>query len=444
MYFVRPRMIRIAASVTLFSLLSAGVSANVAQAATVPAIAVKTATAPSPSTDAYNSQVLSLINQKRAAAGVSPVGWNQKIGNVSQDWAVHLGEVTKSSTFDWNSIHRSDAGGSLLPSGATWYREIIAFNGTAQSIVDWWMSSASHKAAMLDPKATDIGIGYVVPTSGPYAGLHMVVSNLAAYPQSSSNTSGTAAAIPASSKVMNTIDTNGKLWAYSTTGSSGLGSRTELGSGWGAAKQILSVDWNQDGILDIVAKWNNGYLTMYQGIGGEDYKSPINIGSGWEPYDLTATKLVKTDKYPGLVARHTTSGNLYYYSNPTGRTVGSRITLGTGGWTTKSEINAVDWDKDGKMDLIARTTSGKILLYRTNGKGSIVKESRPVIGGGGWNQFQSINAVPNFAYPGSEGVLAQTFTGQLRYYPIVKGKFSTYKLVGNFGWSGYKIAKGVI
>ena len=155
--------------------------AHAAGGATPTAVTIQAETASSPADDIYTAQVLNLINQKRAAVGAAPVKWNQQIGNVSQDWAEHLGEATKSSTFDWSKIHRSDAGGSLLPSGATWYRDIIGFNGSAQSIVDWWMGSPSHKAAMLDPKATDIGIGYVVPTSGPYAGWHMVVSNLAAY-----------------------------------------------------------------------------------------------------------------------------------------------------------------------------------------------------------------------------------------------------------------------
>ncbi|XTR53461.1 hypothetical protein ACOM2C_10770 [Pseudarthrobacter sp. So.54] len=61
------------------------------------------------------------------------------------------------------------------------YREIVGFNSTPEQIVAWWMGSPSHKAAMLDSRLTADGIGYVVPTSGPYRGWHLVVSNLAAY-----------------------------------------------------------------------------------------------------------------------------------------------------------------------------------------------------------------------------------------------------------------------
>ena len=100
---------------------------------------------------------------------------------MSQDWAKHLGVATMDPNFDFATIHRPDAGGSLIPANATMYREIVGFNFTPEQIVDWWMNSPSHKDAMLHPVATAVGIGYVVPTSGPYAGWHLVVSNLAAY-----------------------------------------------------------------------------------------------------------------------------------------------------------------------------------------------------------------------------------------------------------------------
>ena len=427
-------------SAILLGTLSFGLLSAPAANATTPAVvSVQAATAPSPSTDPYNAQVLSLINQKRAAVGSAPVKWNQTIGNISQEWSEHLGEATKSSTFDWNKIHRSDAGGSLLPSGATWYREIVGFNGSAQSIVDWWMGSASHKAAMLDPKATDIGIGYVVPTSGPYTGWHMVVSNLAAYPNSTP-----AVPVAPTSLVLKTIDPNGKLWSYNAPGNNSLGGRNEVGAGWGNAKQILSVDWNSDGILDIVARWSSGWVTMYAGIGGDDYRAPVNIGlGGWEDYDITATKLRTTDRYPGLVARNAVTGNLYYYNNTSGGAIGSRTEIGTGGWQVMSEINAMDWDKDGKMDLIVRNPTGKLVLYRTNGAGTILNEARPVVDFG-WEIFESINLVPDFTSKGSVGFMGKTPAGELRYYPIANGKFNSPTIVGLFGWNGYNVANGTV
>lgn len=135
--------------------------------------------------DKFAKQVFDLMNAERRAAGVPTLKWNQKVSDVSQDWANKLKVATADPNFDWNSIHRADGGGSLIPSGAITYAEIIAFNFSPQQVVDWWMDSPSHKSAMLNPKMTDAGIGYVVPTSGPYKGWYLVVSNLAGYPKSS-------------------------------------------------------------------------------------------------------------------------------------------------------------------------------------------------------------------------------------------------------------------
>lgn len=135
----------------------------------------------SDSSDIYAAQVLDLMNAQRRNAGVPALRWNQKVANVSQEWANHLGEATKDPNFDWGTIHRADGGGPAISAGATWYAEIIGFNFTPRNIVDWWMNSPSHRAAMLDGRETDAGVGYVVPASGPYAGWHLVVSNMAGY-----------------------------------------------------------------------------------------------------------------------------------------------------------------------------------------------------------------------------------------------------------------------
>lgn len=108
-----------------------------------------------------------------------------------------------------------------------------------------------------------------------------------------------------------------------------------------------------------------------------------------------------------------------------------------------TEINAIDWDSNGHMDLIVRNPAGQLMLYRTNGAGTILNEARPVVDTG-WGIFASINAVPDFAYPGSAGFLAQTPAGELSYYPIANRKFGTPTIVGLHGWSGYNIATGTL
>lgn len=131
--------------------------------------------------DPWASQTLALINTQRSQRGLAPLQWSQPIADVSQDWASRLGVATASASFDWAKIHRPDAGGSLIPAGASWYREVVVFNFSPQASVNWWMNSPSHRDAIMSPKATHIGIGHVTPQSGPYAGWNQMVANLGSY-----------------------------------------------------------------------------------------------------------------------------------------------------------------------------------------------------------------------------------------------------------------------
>lgn len=437
------------ASIMLAGSLAIGVlSAPAASAAPLSISAAVSSVVPASSySDSFTKQTFDLMNAERAKVGSRPLVYNQQVAEVSQDWAEKLGVATMKSDFDWADIHRKDAGGSLIPSGATMYREIIGFNFTPAQIVDWWMNSPSHKAAMLHASATDAGLGYVVPTSGPYAGWHLVVSNLAGYTTTETQVPSpvptpTLPTVPAAPTrdTLKAIDTAGTLWGYEVPGSPTLSVRERLGSGWHTAKQIISVDWDSDGKLDIVARWGNGYVTMYAGLGNDDYKAPVNIGWGWQNYEITATKLRNTDAYPGLVARDLIGGNLYYYPNANGRTFASRFQIGNG-WGPMSELNALDFDGDKNMDIVARNSVGGLYLYRTNGRGAFISETRKMVGRG-WQKFESITAEPDFDGPGTVG-LVSSVGGRLLYYPIVNGSFKPYKTLGSRGWSGYKVAEGV-
>lgn len=242
---------------------------------------------------------------------------------------------------------------------------------------------------------------------------------------------------------LDAIDTSGTYWSYSAPNNGTLGGRSYIGGGWGNAQQIIKADWNSDGILDIVARWSSGYVTMYAGLGNNSYRAPINIGSGgWQNMDINAVKLKNTDKYPGLVARDTVSGNLYYYPNTTGGAMTAiRTQIGFGGWTPMTEISAMDWDNNGNMDLVVRNSAGELKLYRTDGNGTILNEARQTLDWG-WNVMDHIAIQHGFAGPGTVGIIARSTGGVLYYYPISAGKVQPSKIIGNGGWSGYKIASG--
>ncbi len=140
--------------------------------------------------DPFIAKVLQIANQYRAAHGAPPVFFNEAISSGSQAWAREINDRINRNTLNMAQIHRSDAGLSILPRGQDMYSEIIAINNNPQQIVDWWMGSPAHRAALLNPRATDVGLGQVKTTKSGYGSMTVVVANLAGY-ASSRNLQGT-------------------------------------------------------------------------------------------------------------------------------------------------------------------------------------------------------------------------------------------------------------
>jgi len=69
----------------------------------------------------------------------------------------------------------STIGERIRASGYTpsYYVEIIALF-TPQDAISQWNGEASHRLAMLDPKATEIGIGYAYSANSDYGGYFTV------------------------------------------------------------------------------------------------------------------------------------------------------------------------------------------------------------------------------------------------------------------------------
>ena len=262
--------------------------------------------------------------------------------------------------------------------------------------------------------------------------------------------SATTAPVTSTGKTLEAIDTSAVMWRYSVNDGT-LEGRTQIAQHpfnkdvfTKSTEQFIKTDWDGDGIPDLVTRLDNGYLIMQPGRADNgDYDPYRIIGfGGWENYDINAVKLNKTDKYPGLVARDTASGNLYYYPNTSGGQLSApRTQIGFGGWTPMTEISAMDWDTDGNMDLIVRNPYGDLKLYRTDGAGAILEEARPTVDFG-WDVMDHIAIEHNFAGAGSVGIIARNGNGYLFYYPISNGKVQLATIIGRGGWGGYKIAAG--
>lgn len=230
-------------------------------------------------------------------------------------------------------------------------------------------------------------------------------------------------------------DANGILWNYGTLNPST--GRKQISSVTPASipKDMFVTDWNSDGIYDLVSQRKDGHIELKKGIAGGGFATSI-IGNGWQNYDITVGKWKSADKYPSIIARNNTSGELFNYPNLSGTSLATRTKVGAG-WNGYT-FNLLDWDKDGKNDIIAKNSAGAMKLYRTNGSGEFISETRATIGGG-WNSMNHIKTLNGHNGAGTVGVAARDAEGRLWYYQANNSAWSARKQIGA-GWSAYKIA----
>jgi uncharacterized YkwD family protein/spore coat assembly protein SafA len=120
----------------------------------------------SSSTTAYESEVVRLVNQKRAEHGLKPL---------AQDW--QLSRVARYKSQDMKDLgyfsHTSPTYGSpfdMMKSFGISYRtageNIAKGYSTPEAVVNAWMNSPGHRANILNSTYTHIGVGYI--SSGNY------------------------------------------------------------------------------------------------------------------------------------------------------------------------------------------------------------------------------------------------------------------------------------
>lgn len=114
------------------------------------------------STAADRSQVVALVNQSRAQAGLGPVIENATLDIKADRWAQHLRDLC--------DLEHSD-----LADGAPdeWLKlgENVGYGGTISAIHDAYLESPGHRANIMDPSFTSMGAAAVY---GVCSGQHRV------------------------------------------------------------------------------------------------------------------------------------------------------------------------------------------------------------------------------------------------------------------------------
>ncbi|MCW3816455.1 FG-GAP-like repeat-containing protein [Micromonospora sp. DR5-3] len=127
------------------------------------------------------------------------------------------------------------------------------------------------------------------------------------------------------------IDTTGKLWLYTSTGTGLFKARVQIGSSWGIYPKVIGMgDLNGDGNGDLVGVDASGVLWRYNGDGKGYLSSRVQIGTGWNIYNtLIPIGDLDLDNRNDLLARDA-DGVLWLYPGRGDGFLGKRVQKGTG------------------------------------------------------------------------------------------------------------------
>jgi uncharacterized protein YkwD len=112
----------------------------------------------SPAATAYVHRIVALVNAQRAAHGLRPLAVSPCATHYAAPWSTHMARTD-------TLVHQSLS--PLLRCPARAAGENIAYgNVSADQMMAMWMNSPGHRANILNPSFTRIGVAAVRTTSG--------------------------------------------------------------------------------------------------------------------------------------------------------------------------------------------------------------------------------------------------------------------------------------
>ena len=183
---------------------------------------------------------------------------------------------------------------------------------------------------------------------------------------------------------------DGALFVAPNNGSGGFSRFIRIGPtvNWSSYDTITGVgDWNGDGIPDLVARTPGGSIYLYAGTGnGHVNPTPQLLATGWDSYDQIIGPVDwNGDGLPDLIARKP-DGTMWIALGRSDHTLATPQQMPhTDGWDQYSTIvGGGAWSSKGHQDLLARKSDGTVWLFTGTGATEFSGSFQTAAG---WNVF---------------------------------------------------------
>jgi uncharacterized protein YkwD len=121
--------------------------------------------------EAYEQEVLTLVNAERQKRNLAPLAWNENLARAAR---YHAADMATNGYFDHDSMARPAGSPNARPRRiGSWQDRVTAFDPTASgeniahgqptpaAVMKSWMNSSGHRANILRPTNATLGIGFV-------------------------------------------------------------------------------------------------------------------------------------------------------------------------------------------------------------------------------------------------------------------------------------------
>jgi len=141
------------------------------------------------------------------------------------------------------------------------------------------------------------------------------------------------------------------------------------GYSYGGEKGAASADFNGDGRADIVVShWCgsqcNNYLQVFLTTATGTLPTPISLPAGLNPQRVIAAD-VTGDAKPDILQVYASGPVTLYVNQGTGSFVGEDVPVPDTQYMNTNDLQAADFNGDGRLDLLATTTQGVVVLLNT-------------------------------------------------------------------------------